>query len=112
LETLKGPTAVVTALDISADGGVLALSSRDGSTRLWDVAARQWLATAATHRAGAERLRFFPDGRRLAIGYADGELEIRDLQSFFGYAAGQAANRVQLLKPAGELPPRAQDVIA
>jgi serine/threonine protein kinase/WD40 repeat protein len=111
LETVKGPTGIVTALDVSSDGRLLALSGRDGSTRLWDITTRQWLATVATRRAGAERVRFFPDNRRLAIGYADGELEIRDLQYFFRYAAGQANSRLQLLKIAGESPSRANEVI-
>jgi hypothetical protein len=79
---------------------------------LWDITTRQWLATVATRRAGAERVRFFPDNRHLAIGYADGELEIRDLQYFFRHAAGNAAYRLRLLDAADESRSQAEKVIA
>jgi WD40 repeat protein/serine/threonine protein kinase len=107
-QTLKGPTAFITALDVSADGHLAALSSRDGSVRLWDVDNGQWLATVASRRVGAERVRFFPDGRRIAIGYADGEVEIRDLQYFFRYAAGKTDNQLRLLTAGGDSLPRAR----
>jgi hypothetical protein len=70
------------------------------------------LATIATRNAGAERLRFLPDSRLLAIGYGDGEVEIRDLDYFFRYAAGNADYQLRLLRDAGETLPRADDVLA
>ena len=112
LPELKGPTALITGLDFSADGSLLALSSRDGSTRLWDVASRQWLATVASRKPGAERVRFLPDGRRLAIGYEDGEVEVRNLEYFFRYAAGNAEYQLRLLRNAGESFPRSDEVLS
>jgi WD40 repeat protein len=111
LHTLQGPTALVTALDINAQGTMLALSSRDGSTRLWDIAGAQWLATIATGTSGAERVRFLPDSRHLAIGYEDGGVEIRNIEHFFRHAAGHAEYQLQLLRDAGETFPDAAAVL-
>lgn len=111
LTTLTGPTALVTSVAFSPDGSLLAASSRDGSTRVADVAAGQWLAIVASRKVGAERLQFLPDGRRLAIGYADGELEVRDLQDFFRYAAGHTDYQLSLFRNRGESFPRSEEVL-
>jgi WD40 repeat protein len=82
------------------------------SCRLWDVATGQWLATVAQRKAGAERNRFLPDGRRLAIGYQDGEVEIRDLYYYFRYAAGHADYQLRLLHAGGERFPLSGEGVA
>jgi WD40 repeat protein len=99
-------------LDFSPDGTLLAVSSRDGSTRLWDVATHQFLATIGSRVPGAEQVRFLPDGRRLAIGYADGVVEIRDVNYFFRHVAGSAEFQLNLLRKTGEIFPRADEVLA
>ena len=111
LTGLRGPTAIVYDMDISPDGSLLVGTSRDGSTRLWDLSG-QALATVATRSAGGWRVRFLPDGRRIAIAYDDGEVEIRSLDYFFAHAAGQAEYQLQLFRQAGETFPRADDVLA
>jgi len=111
LQSLKGPTALVGGLDVSADGSLLALASRDGSTRLWDLRAGQWLATVASRKAGAERVRFLNGTRGVAIGYDDGEVEIRDLEYFFRHVGGQAEYQLRLFRAAGETFPRSDEVL-
>lgn len=108
---LKGQGRTVGGLDFSPDGRLLASVSRDGATQLWDVATGQPLAIVGARAVGAERVRFLPDGRRLAVGYADGEVEIRDLYYFFRHAAGQAEYQLELIAASGESFPRAQEVI-
>jgi WD40 repeat protein len=108
---LKGQTAMIAGVDVSPDGTLIASASRDGSTRLWSVRG-QLLTTVATRSFPAERVRFLPDRRRLAIVYADGEVEIRDLDYYFRYAAGQAEYQLRLLRQAGESFPRAHEVLA
>ena len=110
LMTLKGQTWVAAGLDFSPDGSLLAVASRDGSTRLWDVRTGLALATIASRPRGADRTRFLP-GERLAIGYVDGEIEVRDLNHFFRYAAGNAEYQLRLFRNAGETFPRAQEVL-
>jgi WD40 repeat protein/predicted Ser/Thr protein kinase len=111
LTSLRGPTAIVYDMDLSPDGTMLVGTSRDGSTRLWDTSG-QTLATVATRNVGGIRVRFLPDGRRLAIGYDDGEVEIRGLDYFFRHVAGQADYQLNLFRQAGERFPRADDVLA
>jgi WD40 repeat protein/tRNA A-37 threonylcarbamoyl transferase component Bud32 len=109
---LKGQTRLTGGVAFSPDGSLLASASRDGSTRLWEVATGNWLATVGSRKPGAERVRFFPDGRRLAIGYEDGEVEIRDLQYFFRYVAGHADYQLRLFRDVGESFSRADEVLA
>ena len=75
------------------------------------MATGRWLATIAARASGAEHVRFFPDGRHIAIGYQDGEVEIRDLEYFFRYVAGHAEYQPGLFKQAGESFPRAGEVL-
>jgi WD40 repeat protein len=111
LAELKGQTAMIASVDISPDGRLIASSSRDGSTRLWSIGG-QFLATIGSRTVPAVRVRFLPAGRRLAIGYDDGEVEIRDLDYYFRYAAGQAEYQLRLRREAGEVFPRAHEVLA
>jgi WD40 repeat protein len=111
IQSLIGQTAVIGGLAFSPDGTLLAVSSRDGSTRLWDMGTGQWLATIAARKSGAERVRFV-DGRHLAIGYADGAVEVRDLDYFFRHAAGQAEYQLKLFRDRGEPFPRAGEALA
>jgi WD40 repeat protein len=108
---LKGQTSIIHAVSVSPDGKLVATSSRDGSTRLWSIEG-QFLATISTHHAAATRNQFFPDSRRLAIGYEDGELEVMSLDYFFRHAAGQAEYRLRIFRQAGESFPRAHEVLA
>jgi WD40 repeat protein len=112
LNAFEAATAASGGVDFSPDGALLAAASRDGSTRLWDVAGGRLLATVASRNLGAERVRFMPGGRHLAIGYEDGTIEVRDLDYFFRYAAGNAEHNLRLLRAAGESFPRADEVIA
>jgi WD40 repeat protein len=111
IDIAKGPTALIHSVDVSPDGQLIAIGSRDGSTRLWHIPTRQSLATVAVRSSGAEWVLFLADGKRLVIGYEDGEVEVRDLDYFFRYAAGNADYRLRLFTAAGETFPRAQDVI-
>ena len=111
LAGLKGQTAVVYDIDVSADRKLLIATSRDGSTHLWDNSG-QPLATVAMRNAGGTSARFLPGGHQVAISYDDGEVEIRDLDYFFRHAAGQAEFQLDLLQKAGERFSRAGDVLA
>ncbi len=110
LAELKGQTAMIASVDISPDGRLIASSSRDGSTRLWSIAG-QFLATIGSRTVPAVRVRFLPGGRQMAIGYDDGEVEMRDLDYYFRYAAGQAEYQLRLRREAGEVFPRAHEVL-
>jgi eukaryotic-like serine/threonine-protein kinase len=107
----RGHSAVVNGMDISQDGTLFVSSSRDGSTRLWEMGG-QFLSTIAMRPVGATAVRFLDNDRHLAIAYADGEVEIRDVQHFFRYAAGQAEYQLTLFRNLGEHFPRADAVIA
>jgi WD40 repeat protein len=112
IDSAKGQNALIHSVDISPDGQMIASGSRDGSTRLWHIPTRRSLATVAVRSSGAEWVLFLADGTRLVIGYEDGEVEVRDLDYFFRYAAGHAGYQLRLFTAAGEAFPRAGDVIA
>ena len=105
LRELKGQTATVTGIDVSADGEFIVACS-DRTIRLWDVAG-QFLATVAQGPVPARRVRFLPDGHHVAIAYDDGAIEVRSLDYFFRYAAGQADYQLRVLNKLGESFPRA-----
>jgi len=109
---LKGQARGVVGLDFSPDGRLLVSASLGGPMWVWDVAAGLWIATVPARPVGAERIRFVDDGRHLAIGYQDGEVEVRDLTYFFRHAAGQAPYQLAQLRATGAAVPRADDVLA
>ena len=111
IDPVKGQIAIVNGVDFSPDSSLLAIASRDGSTRLWDVEKQLTLAVVATRAVPAERVRFLPDGQRLAIGYATGEIELVDLNHFLRHIAGNAEYQLSLFRAAGEVLPRAGEVI-
>jgi WD40 repeat protein len=68
-------TAPVSAVGFSPDGGMLASSSYDGTTILWDLATRQQIGQPlAWDDKPIDALAFTPDGRRLAVASDDGSV--------------------------------------
>ena len=111
--TLNGHTRLTGGLAIDRSGTMLASASREGTTRLWDLATGSPLATIARRDTGAERVRFLQgEGRRLAIGYDDGLVEIVPVDRLLDPVAGNAeyAQRVHAADPVEY--PRAGEVVA
>jgi WD40 repeat protein len=52
----------------SPNGKLLAISTSDGSAKLFDLATRREVASLRGHLLGVHSLAFSPDGRRLATG--------------------------------------------
>ena len=59
------PSTGVSALAISADGGILAAAGTDQAIRLWNLRTGQELPPLVGHHAHVSALVFTPDGRRL-----------------------------------------------
>jgi WD40 repeat protein len=55
----------ITAAAVSADGRRVALLGADGTLRVWDGAAADWLGGPARPRGDVSRLAFCPDGERV-----------------------------------------------
>jgi WD40 repeat protein/predicted Ser/Thr protein kinase len=109
---LKGQARGVIGLDFSPDGRLLVSASLGGPMWVWDVDTGLWLATVPSRAVGAERVRFVDNGMRLAIGYEDGVVEIRDLSYFFRHAAGHVPYQLEQFRANGERFPRAHEVLA
>ena len=82
ITTLKAHTDVVNSLTFSPDGQTLASGSRDGDTKLWDLATRDNIATlvhgSKDRPYAVESVSFSPDGMTLASG-GTGHVKLWDL---------------------------------
>ena len=75
LAEFYGPSHLITQCHVSTDGSWLAASSWDGQVHFWDIDSRRRLPAAAI-RARISSVRFSPDGDHLAVGMADGGLQL------------------------------------
>ena len=85
---LRGHSDAVTDVTFFQDGQSLASSSRDGTTRVWDVRTGRLLHTLGDHprpctwdapcSTAVNSVAFSPDGALLATGGADGEIVLWD----------------------------------
>lgn len=66
--------------DITPDGRVLATAGEDGTARLFDVGADEFLSVF-DHPASVSSVGFSPDGRFLATGCADGLVRVWDVET-------------------------------
>lgn len=111
VRTLSGHSRVVGSVRYTDDGATLVTASRDGATRLWDVATGAPLATLVSRTAGAESLAVL-SGDRVAIGHDDGAMATAELNYFLRHVAGNAAFQAAALgSPAADFP-RAGEVLA
>jgi WD40 repeat protein len=72
IDDLHGHTHLMTQLEFSRDGAVLASASEDTTIRLWNVATNKELAVLKGHAARVEQIQFAPDGRWLIALSRDG----------------------------------------
>lgn len=67
---------LISGLEFSPDGALLASASYDKTVRLWDVATGKELVSLPSHRDGAGAVVWSPDGRWLASADLDGTVEV------------------------------------
>lgn len=76
---LRGHTGEINALDFSPDSLLVVSASEDGTARVWDVATGEQIAQYTHHAdssVAAVAAAFSPDGAWLALGFADGALQM------------------------------------
>jgi len=77
-----GSSSIV-SLTFSSDGQRLAAASTPlgGEAPVWDVATRKQILNVRVDAGGIDDVAFSPDGSRLALGFGDGTVDIRDATS-------------------------------
>jgi WD40 repeat protein len=76
---LRGHTSEINALDFSADSLRIVSASEDGTARVWDVATGDELMKYTHHADSSVAVvsaAFSPDGAWLALGFADGAIQM------------------------------------
>lgn len=69
----------IDALSVTPDGARALTISRDGSAKVWNLAARRCERTLTSFGAPALSGALTPDGKRVVLGLTDGRIEIRDV---------------------------------
>jgi hypothetical protein len=76
LQTASGP---VSRLAVSSDGARIVLAHKDETVTVWGVANRQLIHGFCQFTLPLTALALAPDGRTLAVGFADGRIKLLDI---------------------------------
>lgn len=71
---------MIAGLSFSADGALLASTSYDKTTRIWEVASGKELLSIPALKNGGAAVSFSPDGKRLAISDLNGSIQVFGLK--------------------------------
>jgi WD40 repeat protein/serine/threonine protein kinase len=100
---LDGHAAAVQALELSADGKLLASGGRDGTVRLWDPWTRQEVGVLHHDTDAVECVAFSGDGKVLASAGADWTVKVWDVSRRTELHTFPGAGKVMALSPDGKL---------
>lgn len=77
---LRGHQDLISPLEWSPDGRLLASGSADGAICLWDEHSGSLVSTFSEHEGRISSLTWAPDGHKLAAGSADSTISVWDVQ--------------------------------
>lgn len=77
---LSGHQTAVWAVDVSADGKLVATAGYDGLVKVWDLQSRKLKADLKQHKGWVRSLAFSPDGSQLATAGEDGKVSLWNTQ--------------------------------
>ncbi len=75
------PLAVISALDLSTDGKLLASASLDKTVQVWNIDKRSKLATFKGHKVAVSAVAFSPDAKTVASGDVKKEIKLWDVSN-------------------------------
>ncbi|WP_017662245.1 TIR domain-containing protein [Baaleninema simplex] len=79
--TLEGHRSVVTSVNFSPNGKILASGSGDNTIKLWNVETGEEIRTLERHKAEVFSTHFSPDGKILASGSSDNTIKLWDVET-------------------------------
>jgi WD40 repeat protein/tetratricopeptide (TPR) repeat protein len=79
--SLKGIKSDVLALDLSADGRLVATGERDGTAQVWDTDTMRPVARMSPHEDMVRAVAISPDGKRLVTGTHGRALRLWDIET-------------------------------
>ncbi len=82
-------------MQLSPDGGLLAVGTRVGDIFLWDMATNEWILQLPGHVSCISSLAFAPHGGTLASGSCDGTVLLWDVASLLGRPLLEVASEGQ-----------------
>ena len=80
-DVFKTPPAVISALDLSTDGKLLASASLDETVQVWNIKKRSKLATFKGHKAAVKAVAFSPDTKTVASGDVKKRIKLWDVSN-------------------------------
>jgi len=81
VRTLKGFSSLISSLDVSADGKLIASANQDGTVKIWDLATGRNMRVLTDHKAYCEAVKFSPNNQYIASAGRDNTINVYNVET-------------------------------